>query len=678
MTPLVDCYGSGVEGNGRTRPKEAFGVYGVFCVGWVDGRRGSLSDMNANKQTLFWLSRGLIVCLALLFGGVACQEMPTPTPMLEVVQTVTKIVATPTSTLTLIPSQSPRPATSTPTSLPTNTPIPYTTMTPFPTVTPFGAYPVKQIFIQAGGFGGDGGIPEDAYFGDNVPKLVIYTDGQVIVKDFTFLSGQLSTDELCSLLSRLETTGYFEPIDMIYAFDETTEFSDGAGFYRIQVNGPINKTLDIYGPYIDYLVDEIAAAYQLISTYEPPTTLAPFVPEHLLLWIEPLTEMEDPITDVEVASLPDWPTELPPLSELRSDPISPKVVIEGELILPLMKLFSYRMTQQEFREGEIGYRVILRPLLPHENPREFPSYGGEAVAFNLPFTCNNLSLPEVIFTPTPTPPTGTLASEAGELRGRIVFSSDRDGNDEIYVMYADGSNLTRLTNYAGDDTQPAWSPDGQKIAFVSDRSGHDEIYIMTADGVNITRLTYSLTRKQSPAWSPDGSRIVYVDEHNVGSTDWDSEIHLIDVEGNNQDRLTFNGTRVSDFSPTWLDLSRIIYTSGEYPNFSLYWMQDDGSEQSFLTNGKQPSLSPDGERLVYVADDKHIYVALTADLFSNRETSIRLTEGYGPAWSPDGQHIVFVSERRGNAELYVMNVDGSYPIRLTLTTASERSPDWTP
>ncbi|MBK9055699.1 MAG: PD40 domain-containing protein [Chloroflexi bacterium] len=51
---------------------------------------------------------------------------------------------------------------------------------------------------------------------------------------------------------------------------------------------------------------------------------------------------------------------------------------------------------------------------------------------------------------------------------------------------------------------------------------------------------------------------------------------------------------------------------------------------------------------------------------------------YTPAWSPDGQRIVFVSERDGNAELYVMNADGSNLIRLTYTAAAEQSPDWTP
>ena len=63
-------------------------------------------------------------------------------------------------------------------------------------------------------------------------------------------------------------------------------------------------------------------------------------------------------------------------------------------------------------------------------------------------------------------------------QAKIAFISDRDGNFEIYVMDADGSNPTNLTNNPGRDSFPAWSPDGSKIAFGSDRDGNMEIYVM--------------------------------------------------------------------------------------------------------------------------------------------------------------------------------------------------------
>jgi Tol biopolymer transport system component len=85
---------------------------------------------------------------------------------------------------------------------------------------------------------------------------------------------------------------------------------------------------------------------------------------------------------------------------------------------------------------------------------------------------------------------------------KIVFASGRDGNWEIYVMNADGSNQTRLTNHPDVDMQPAWSYDGKQIAFVSTRDGNQEIYVINADGSNLLRLTNNDTTDSDPVWMP--------------------------------------------------------------------------------------------------------------------------------------------------------------------------------
>ena len=80
---------------------------------------------------------------------------------------------------------------------------------------------------------------------------------------------------------------------------------------------------------------------------------------------------------------------------------------------------------------------------------------------------------------------GLVAQEA-----QIVFTSERDGNTEIYVMDANGKSIKRLTHHPMSDTQAVWSPDGTRIAFVSNRNeGKIQIFIMDSNGRNQTRLT---------------------------------------------------------------------------------------------------------------------------------------------------------------------------------------------
>jgi TolB protein len=92
---------------------------------------------------------------------------------------------------------------------------------------------------------------------------------------------------------------------------------------------------------------------------------------------------------------------------------------------------------------------------------------------------------------------------------KIAFISTRDGNAEIYVMDANGSNQTRLTNNLNQDSQPSFSPDGTKITFTSFRDGNFEIYVMDADGSNQTRLTNDPAIDTDPSFSPEGTKIAF-------------------------------------------------------------------------------------------------------------------------------------------------------------------------
>jgi len=98
--------------------------------------------------------------------------------------------------------------------------------------------------------------------------------------------------------------------------------------------------------------------------------------------------------------------------------------------------------------------------------------------------------------------TVTLAETGSDATDRIAFSSNRNGDYEIFVMNADGSNQTQLTFNDDWDSVPVWSPDGRFIVFSSDHDGDNEIIVMDADGENLTQLTSNKSDDYAPAWCP--------------------------------------------------------------------------------------------------------------------------------------------------------------------------------
>src|SRR5574341_779260 len=275
-----------------------------------------------------------------------------------------------------------------------------------------------------------------------------------------------------------------------------------------------------------------------------------------------------------------------------------------------------------------------------------------------------------------TPPPSATPSAGGS--GLIVFEARRDGNSEIYVMNADGSAQTRLTNNAADDARPLWSPDGGRVAFESKRDGNSEIYVMNADGSAQTRLTNNTAEDTQPSWSPFGSRIAF-----VSTRDGNSEIYAVNADGSAQARLTNNSAE--DTNPVWSpDGARIAFVSPRDGNGEIYVMNADGSAQRRLTGNTTTdwcfAWSPNGAHLAFQADrdgNTEIYV-MNADGSAQTRLTSQPALDEGPLWSPDGTRIAFVSDRDGNREIYVMNANGSAQTRLTNHPAPDCCVVWSP
>ena len=274
-------------------------------------------------------------------------------------------------------------------------------------------------------------------------------------------------------------------------------------------------------------------------------------------------------------------------------------------------------------------------------------------------------------------PTSSPSPTPSPLSGKIAFGSDRDGDYEIYLMNADGSNLTRLTDNSAMDLQPRWSPDGSKIVFTSNRDEKLEIYVMDADGSKVTRLTDSHDVDESPDWSPDGTRIAF-----ATFRDGNQEIYVMNADGSNQVNLT-NTSGAHEGNPSWSpDGSKIAFVFGRGPNSGIYVMDADGSNRTRLADSPMrdadPSWSPDGNKIAFWSRIPPDIYVIDSDGSNETRLTSHVDWDYNQVWSPDGSKIIFVTGRDGNNEIYVMNADGTNPFRLTNHAASDEWPSWSP
>jgi Tol biopolymer transport system component len=277
---------------------------------------------------------------------------------------------------------------------------------------------------------------------------------------------------------------------------------------------------------------------------------------------------------------------------------------------------------------------------------------------------------------TLTPPAETVVPTAIATSipvNRIAFISNRDGDNGIYVMNADGSGVTNLTNNSLSNGRPVWSPDGSRIAFDS-YSGYNAIYVMNADGSGMKILTNILEDARHPIWSPDGSHIAFDSYQEV---DDEGNIYVMNADGSNVTCLTNAQTYAQ--GPVWSpDSSHIAFVAKE----GFFLMNADGSDMNLIDKyGKNPVWSPDGSRIAFIIYSYNVPNAYIYIVNADGTGMTNLTDANDidkPVWSPDGSRLAFESDRDGNFEIYVVNVDGTGVINLTNNPGLDKNPVWSP
>ena len=263
---------------------------------------------------------------------------------------------------------------------------------------------------------------------------------------------------------------------------------------------------------------------------------------------------------------------------------------------------------------------------------------------------------------------------------KILFKSRKTGNDEIFIMNVDGSEVTNLSQHPAEDRRPWWSPDGKTIYFETNRNGNWDIYQMNNDGTDPKPIYDSEAEEKYPGVSDDAQRVCF-----LHFNDKQMGLFKMKTDGTELQQLTdFNelGEGVYDSYPTWSPDSKMICfasnrdtriaptRSGE-TGLEIYTMQADGSNVQRLTfNDAEDSLpvfSPDGKNILFNSSRTGKYHLYTM-LLDGREVT-PLTWGdhnnWGARCSKDEKTILFVSDRAGGSDIYSMNLQTGQLRRLT-------------
>jgi WD40-like Beta Propeller Repeat len=265
---------------------------------------------------------------------------------------------------------------------------------------------------------------------------------------------------------------------------------------------------------------------------------------------------------------------------------------------------------------------------------------------------------------------GTRSAEAAfpGSNGKIAFTSNRDAQNDIYVMNEQGGRQSRLTTNLANDRRPRWSASGRRIAFASSRDANFEIYSMRADGSNQTRLTSDPLPDDYPSWTADDRQIVF--QRGGFAT---GEIYVMNADGADPTDLT--NDPAPDITPAAAPRgTKIVFGSTRDGSGGLFALQLNGTELTRLTTTSGtdwvPNWSPSGREIVFLRDetglDDDIYVVRSDGTGLTRLTNTPTRDEVNPVWSPDHSRILFAGcGADANCQLYTIKPDGSHERQLT-------------
>jgi Tol biopolymer transport system component len=234
----------------------------------------------------------------------------------------------------------------------------------------------------------------------------------------------------------------------------------------------------------------------------------------------------------------------------------------------------------------------------------------------------------------------------------LAVSSDRRGNQDLWVLPVAGGEMTPLTTDPAPDWNPRWSPDGSEIVFYAFRSGNRDIWVMPSRGGPARQITSHPAQDVRPAWSPDGREIAFFSQRPEGNGRW-----IVNAKGGDARFVT----EAPVDSGAWAPDGQALVVERQR---SLYRVAKDGGEQLIAHTGEQAysvRFSPDAQSLYYSVITgpraKHDFWKLS--LGNGKVSRLTKLEGrrgnIGYDFATDGRYLYF-TWREDEGDIWVMDV----------------------
>ena len=275
---------------------------------------------------------------------------------------------------------------------------------------------------------------------------------------------------------------------------------------------------------------------------------------------------------------------------------------------------------------------------------------------------------------------------------KILFSSARDGNGEIYIMNPDGSEQVRLTQHPANDLNAVWSPTGEQVLFVSNRRdlrirGSRDLYLMNPDGSNVRRVfknevKRNFTYRDYPTWSRDGKQIAYT------HINWDKDIYAIHIAnlGEQEENFLANGLH-----PAWVpDGAEVAYSRLEDGRMTLINVRTGAQKRVLprkeLGGQMSPSWSAMGDKLAFSwnnnrlppdfkrgedklpegwTDKRTIYIANRDGTGLEQLVDEAGPKAVNPKLSPNGKEVLYTQEIKGALQIFKLDISSGVRTQLT-------------